>query len=723
MKSSEFAGTGILAAPSARRKAHASTWHGIELADDFAWLRAENWQEVMREPERLDPEIRAYLDAENAYTNSVMAPTQPLQDTLFDEMKGRIKEDDSTIPAPDGRFAYYIRYREGGQYPLFCRCPSENAASEDAARRETVLLDGDEMGEGKSYFAIGGVAHSRDHRFLAYGIDDAGSELYTLRVLDVESGLVHGEEIANTTAAAVWSADGQWLFYVRIDDNHRPSKVFRHRLGSDPAGDVLVYEEDDPSFFVGIGETQDRRFVVIHVHEHQTSEAHLIDAGAPESAPRLVLAREDGHEYSIEHRDGKLLILTNRDADDFRIVAAPAGAPSPENWHEIVPHVPGRLILSFEVLAGHLVRLERLDGLPRIVAHRFADGAEHDIAFDEEAYSLGLQVGYEFDTSLIRFTYSSMTTPARIYDYDLESRQRVLRKEQEVPSGHDAQAYVTRRVMAPAPDGELVPVSLLYAKDTPLDGSAPLYLYGYGAYGISIPAAFSTARLSLVDRGFVFAIAHIRGGKDKGYGWYRNGKLFAKKNSFTDFIAAADHMIAEGFTSKGRIVAEGRSAGGLLMGAVANMANGQFLGIVAGVPFVDVLNTMLDASLPLTPPEWNEWGNPISDSEAFEYIRSYCPYDNVAARDYPHMLVTGGLTDPRVTYWEPAKWVAKLRTCKIDGNLLIMRMNMEAGHGGRSGRFEALRETAFDFAFALLIAGGGAADAGGSARAMAVNGA
>lgn len=685
--------------PAAPTRSHGFVRHGVTIADPYAWLRAENWQEVMREPDRLDARIRAYLEAENAYTDAVMAHTANLRETLFQEMKGRIKEDDSTVPSNDGDYAYFVRFREGGQYPLFCRTPR------GATAPEQILLDGDAMGEDRVYFNIGAASHSPDHCLLAYGVDDAGSEYYTLRIRDLATGRDLADVIPDTSAGGVWSADGQWLFYVRLDGNHRSRWVYCHRLGSDWAKDELVYEEADPAFFVGIGMTQDRRYIQIVSHEHQTSEVQLIDADRPDSAPRLVLPREDGHEYHVEHHSGQLYILTNRQAKDFRIVAAPLHDPAPENWRDIVAHEPGRLILSMELLKRHMVRLERQDGLPRIVVRRLSDGAEHAIAFDEDAYSLGLDVGYEFDTDEIRFTYSSMTTPARVFDYDMETRARRLRKEQEVPSGHDPAAYVTRRVHAPAHDGEQVPITLLYRRDTPLDGSAPLYLYGYGAYGIAIPAAFSTSRLSLVDRGFIYAVAHIRGGKDKGYRWYNDGKKDKKKNTFLDFIASADYLIAEGLTRRGRIVAEGRSAGGMLMGAVANMAPDLFLGIIAGVPFVDVLNTMLDASLPLTPPEWNEWGNPIDDKDSFDYIRSYSPYDNVARKAYPHMLVSGGLTDPRVTYWEPAKWVARLRACKTDNALLLMRMNMEAGHGGRSGRFEALKELAFDYAFALKVAG------------------
>ena len=415
--------------------------------------------------------------------------------------------------------------------------------------------------------------------------------------------------------------------------------------------------------------------------------------------------RVHGHEYGVEHHGDRLIITTNSDgAEDFRICEAPLADPRQENWREIVAHKRGRLILDVIAYQGHLVRLEREDGLPRIIIRRFADGAEHAIAVAEEAYSLGVSAGFEFDTTTTRFTYSSMTTPAQVFDYDMETKARTLRKTQEVPSGHDPADYVTRRLMAPAPDGETVPVSVLYRKGTPLDGSAPLFLYGYGAYGITIPASFSTGRLSLVDRGFVFAIAHIRGGKDKGYHWYTEGKLEKKPNTFSDFIAAGEFLAKEGYTRRGRIVANGGSAGGMLMGVIANQAPDLFLGIIADVPFVDVLNTMLDESLPLTPPEWPEWGNPIKSKKDFETIRSYSPYDNVGRKAYPHIFAYAGLTDPRVTYWEPAKWIARLRHLNASDNLILLKTNMEAGHGGASGRFEALKEVALDYAFALKIA-------------------
>lgn len=673
--------------------------HGISRQDDYGWLRADNWQEVMRDPDVLDADIRAYLEAENTYQQEQLAPTKQLQEDLFAEMRGRIKEDDSSVPSPDGPYAYGLKYETGGQQPIFFRTPRDGG-------KETILLHGDKEAEGKSYFKIGGASQSPDHKLLAWAYDDKGSEYYSLQLRDTTSGKDFDYSIGDTGGGGVFSADSKFVFYIRLDDNHRPSKLFRHEVGTDPANDVLIYEEEDAGFFMGVGKTQSGDTILIDIHDHETSEVWMIPANQPETPPMLIAPRDTGVEYSVEDHGETLYILTNLgDAEDFKIVTAPKATPGREFWTDLVAHKPGCLILSHCVYKSFMTRLEREDGLPRIVIRRLADNIEHTVAFDEEAYSLGLGGGYEFDTTNIRFTYSSMTTPSQTFDYNVETRDRQLKKEQEVPSGHDAADYVTRRLLAPAADGETVPVSLLYHKDTKLDGSAPLLLYGYGSYGISIPASFNTNCLSLVDRGFVYAIAHIRGGKDKGFRWYKEGRREKKKNTFTDFIAAADHLVEQQFTAYDRIVAQGGSAGGMLMGAVANIAPEKFGGIIAEVPFVDVLATMLDDTLPLTPPEWPEWGNPITDKSAYEYIASYSPYDNVEAKAYPAILAVAGLTDPRVTYWEPAKWVARLRATKTDENLLMLKTNMEAGHGGASGRFDRLKEVALNQAFALMITG------------------
>ncbi|WP_185983619.1 S9 family peptidase [Aureimonas mangrovi] len=683
------------AVPAPERRPVESEWHGAQRVDDYGWMRADNWQEMFKDTTLLDPAIRAHLEAENAYQKAAMAGSEPLIATLVAEMRGRIKEDDSSVPAPDGPFAYGASYREGAEYPRFTRRPRDGGEDE-------ILLDAEKEAAARAYFSLGGVSHSPDHRHLAWAHDDKGSEFYSISVRDLSTGTDAPDRIEDTSGSVAWDDRGAGFFYTRLDANHRPSRIFYHRLGSDPASDALVFEENDAGFFMGIGETQSRQFVVIDIHDHETSEAWLIPSANPSAEPRLIAPRETGVEYDVDEGEGTLYIRTNADgARDFKIVTAPPHATSRREWREFVPHEDGRLILNHLVLKRHLVWLERREGLPRIVVKRLSDGEEHVVAFAEEAYSLGLSGTYEYDTDTIRFGYSSMTTPSQTFDYDVETRERTLLKTQEVPSGHDPQDYVTRRIMAPAADGETVPVTLLYRADTPLDGSAPAMLYGYGSYGITIPASFNTNVLSLVDRGFVYAIAHIRGGKDKGFRWYEAGRREHKANTFTDFIAAADHLVAEGFTRYERIVAQGGSAGGMLMGAIANMAPEKFGGIVAVVPFVDVLNTMLDDTLPLTPPEWPEWGNPVASPADYATIAAYSPYENVAAQDYPPMLVLAGLTDPRVTYWEPAKWVARLRATKTDDNPVILKVNMDAGHAGASGRFARLEETATIYAFAI----------------------
>ena len=686
--------------PRAEKRPRAKIWHGHEKRDDYHWLKAENWQEVMHDPSLLPQDIRDFLEGENAYHEAVMADTKPLQEMLFSELKGRIKEDDSSVPAPDGPYAYYSSFVTGGQHPRYAR------KARDLSGPEQLLLDGNELGKGRAYFRFGGISMSPDHQLAAWSFDGNGSEFYELRVRDPATGQDIGDALQNTAGDAAWAADGKSYFYTLQDENHRPLKTYRHVLGTEQSDDVLVHEEKDTGMFTGVGKTNSEKFIVIDIHDHDTSELWIIDAERPGDAPRLVTPRVPGIEYDLEHWSDRFIIKTNiGGAEDYKIVTAPIDDPSPGKWIDLIPHRPGIFLAGFIVLKNWLIRLERENALPRIVVRDMNTAEEHAIAFDEEAYSLGFGEMREYDTDILRFTYSSMTTPAQVFDYNMRDRSRVLRKMQEVPSGHDPKAYVTRRLLAPAHDGETVPVTLLYARSTPLDGSAPLWLYGYGSYGISIPASFNTNILSLVDRGFIYAIAHIRGGQEKGRRWYKTGKLEHKTNTFRDFISCAEHLAASGFTHRANIIAQGGSAGGMLMGAVANMAPDLFRGIVAEVPFVDVLTTMLDDTLPLTPPEWPEWGNPIADKAAYEIIASYSPYDRVEAKAYPHILVLGGLTDPRVTYWEPAKWVAKLRECKTDDNLLLLKTNMDAGHGGASGRFDRLKEVAFVYAFGLKVAG------------------
>ncbi|MER8379639.1 S9 family peptidase [Mesorhizobium sp. M0142] len=685
--------------PQPEKRPIFDTHHGMTRTDDYAWLRAVNWQEMFRDPSLLDGQIRAHLEAENAYQAALMADTVQLQKQLFAEMKGRIKEDDSSVPMKDGPYAYGSSFKLGGQQPRYFRTARDGGDKQ-------ILLDGDAEAEGKPYFRLGGVDHSDDHRKLLWAFDDKGSEFYTLRVRDFAGGNDLTDRVPDTGGGGVWDAGNDGFFYTRLDPNHRPSKVLFHALGDSPENDRLIYEETDPGFFMDVGGTRSNEWIMIGINDHETSEYRIMNANEPSAEPKLVAARQTGLQYDLEEGGDIFFILTNADgAKDFKIMTAPAHDPVRANWQELVPHEAGRLILSVIGFKDHMVRLERKEGLPRIVVRDRKSGEEHLISFDEEAFSLGLSGSYEYDTEIMRFSYSSMTTPAQVFDYNMRTRERVLLKTQEVPSGHDPEHYVTRRLMAPAADGELVPISLLHHRDTPLDGSAPCLLYGYGSYGIAVPAAFNTNLFSLVDRGFVYAIAHVRGGKDKGYGWYDDGKRANKMNTFTDFVAAAHHLVAERYTQHDRIVAQGGSAGGMLMGAVANMAPQCFGGIVAEVPFVDVLTTMLDASLPLTPPEWPEWGNPIASAEDYRTIAAYSPYDNVAALDYPPILGLAGLTDPRVTYWEPAKWVARLRDRKTGGNPVLFKINMDSGHAGASGRFSRLEEIAFTYAFALKVTG------------------
>lgn len=691
--------TSSMPAPVAPRHPHSFTTHGITVNDDYVWLKDAKWQEVLRDPSVLEPEIRTYLEAENAYTESLLGGTAALQTRLVAEMRGRIKEDDSSVPSPDGPYAYLRKFREGGQHELFGRMPRDGGEA-------TIILDGDKLAADHKYFKFGGARHSPDHTLEAWSADVKGSEYFTIRVRDWATGNDLDDVVEETDGGVVWTLDCKAFFYVKLDDNHRPMQVWLHRLGSKQADDRLIFEEQDSGWFTHIHESASGRFCVIAGGDHETSEQQLIDLATPDAPPRLVAKREDGVQYSLADRGDELFILTNADgAIDFKIVTAPLASPARTNWKDLIPYREGIYVLDMELTANHLVRLERANALPSIVIRDLTTKDEHAIAFDEAAYSLDTMGGYEFETTTLRFAYSSMTTPSEVYDYDMATRERTLRKRQEIPSGHNPADYVTTRIMAKAHDGAEVPVSILHRKDLVRDGKAPLLLYGYGSYGMAMPASFSANRLSLVDRGFVYAIAHIRGGADKGWGWYLDGKRDKKTNSFDDFAASARALIATKYTSEKNIVGHGGSAGGMLMGAVANRSGELFSGIVAEVPFVDVLNTMLDDTLPLTPPEWPEWGNPIESEADFKTILSYSPYDQVTAKDYPKILAMGGLTDPRVTYWEPAKWIARLRATMTGGGPVLLRTNMGAGHGGASGRFNRLDEIAIVYAFALWSVG------------------
>jgi oligopeptidase B len=690
----------VPAPPRAETRPTRRSAHGLSWTDDYAWIRADNWREVLRDPSRLPSDIRALLKAENAYADGLLAPMAGLQKELRREMRARLKEDESEPPQVDGPWAYYSRFRPGGQRRIYCRTPREGGA-------ETVLIDGDARAEGKAFFQLVGGRHSPDHAKFAWSSDDLGSEILTIAVRDLKLDEDLADRISGATGDVVWTRDSTAFLYVEQDESHRPRRVMLHRLGTAQSDDVEVFVEDDPVWFIGIESTRLGAAAIISVHGHDASEALVVDLDHPAGPPRLIAPRRPGFRYEVMDHGDRFFIRTNAGAPDFKIVVAPREAPQEANWRDFVAERDGRFIADATLFKDQLLMLTRELSQPRLAVIDLASGDSHEIVFDEETYFLRLEPVYEFGASLIRFSYSSPATPQETYDYDVAQRRRALVKRQTMPRGFDPQAYVTRLVFAPAEDGESVPVSLIHRRGMRLDGSAPLLVTGYGAYGYAVEASFSTNRFSLIDRGFVVAIAHVRGGTDKGWRWYEDGKLGKKPNTFRDFLAAARFLIDEGYTSPGRIVAQGGSAGGLLMGAVANLAPDLFAGIIADVPFVDVLATMLDDTLPLTPAEWLEWGDPIHDRAAFETIRSYSPIDNVRAQRYPAILALAGLADPRVTYWEPAKWVARLRATMTGGGPILLRTAMEAGHAGAPGRFDRLEDIARQYAFAIACVEGG----------------
>ncbi len=667
-------------------------------ADPHAWLRCANWSAVLRDPETLEPGIRAYLEQENARTETELQPVAGLRSELVRELRGRIPDHEAEVPVPDGRYAYYRRFERACEYPLLCRIPTPDGTEE-------ILLDGNREADRSNYFRIGGARHSPDHATLAYAADRTGSERHEVRFLDLARGTERAERLSGVQGDLAWSLDSRYLFYTVLDDRHRPWQVRRHRLGEAPEHDAVVFTRPSPQVFVSVRRTESGRFLCIDCHEHaDTSETYLIGASRPQSEPFRVWPRRAGVRYTVSDHGDDLFVLTNDGAEDFRIVRMPGDRPRTDAV-PVVPHRAGVHILDMQVFAEWLVRLERVAGLPRIVVRSLRDGREYPIdAGEEEAFSLHLVPGMEYAGEVVRYVYSSLTTPARTFDFDLRRRTAVLRKEQRIPGGHDAGQYVGRRLAVRSDDGSEVPVSVVHRKDLVLDGRTPLLLYGYGAYGHATPASFVHTRLSLLDRGFVYAIAHVRGGSERGYRWYLDGKLERKENSFADFVAAGRALAAAGYTSRGRIIAHGGSAGGLLVGASLNRDPGLFGGVIAEVPFVDVLNTMLDASLPLTPPEWSEWGDPVRDEAARDRIGSYCPYANVVEQRYPAVLATAGLTDPRVGYWEPAKWTAKLRACTTSSAPVLLWTHLQAGHGGSAGRYARLDEVALVYAFALMTA-------------------
>ena len=676
--------------PVADRRPHEVTHHGVTISDDYAWLRDAGYPNVT------DEEVLSYLKAENAYFEAVMAPHKGLVDTLFEEMKGRIKEDLSSVPAPDGPYDYWWAYKPGEQYRRWYRRLRETGAEE-------LVFDEVAAAEGHEYFRLGAIASSPDYRLLATLVDDDGSERFKLRIRDIASGtdLETVSEVA--IGSPVWAADSKGIAFTEVNEHWRSDKARYHRLGDDPAKAATLYEEtQDKGFSVGLGKSQDDSLIFIATGDNTSSEVRFVPADDPTSAPVLVAARRANIEYHCEAAHGRLWIVTNDEHVNFRLVSAAIGSPS--EWREERAGSDRTYLRGATSFRDHLALSTRIDGLDALVLRDY-DGAEKAIPFGEAAYSADFAGNADFAPAAYRIGYSSMVTPPTVYDYHPADDRLETLRVLEIPSGHDPSDYVIDRRLIVARDGAMVPVSIVRRADSKLDGEGRLFLYGYGAYGMAIPPGFSPSRLSLVDRGFAYAIAHIRGGDDLGHGWYLDGKLEKRTNTFNDFVDVARGLVELGYAKSGRIAAQGGSAGGELMGAVVNQAPELWGAIVADVPFVDVLNTMLDDTLPLTPGEWPEWGNPIEDKAAFDVIRGYSPYDNVAAKPYPPMLITGGLNDPRVTYWEPAKWAAKLRASRTDTNTLLLKINMGAGHGGKSGRWDSLREQAEAYAFVLTQMG------------------
>ncbi len=689
--------------PRAPRRPHRHEKHGDVRVDDYHWLR-----------ERGDPEVRAYLEAENAWVREVTSGAADLEERLFEEIKGRIPRTDTSAPYREGGHLYYRRYEEGREYEIHCRRRIAGGGDpEDGSDgAEQVILDVNRVAAGHEFCHVASRRVSPDGRLLAYAVDTVGRRRYAIRVRDLAAGEDLPDVVTDADADAAWAADGESFFYARKDPTTlRPYRILRHRLGEDPRGDRLVHEETDETFSCGVRPSRSKRYVLVESRQTLTTEVRYFDAADPEAALKTFLPRRRGHEYEVDHYRGRFYVRTNDGARNFRLVEAEGDPPPRSAWRELIPHREDVLITGFELFRGHLVVAERKDGLTRLRV-RSREGAEHHVAFDEPAHAVFIGTNREPETAALRFHYGSLTTPPSVFDYDMETRARTLVKREEVLGGFDPARYETERLLAAAPDGVRVPISLVRRRRGPAAGGAPddagpapLLLYGYGAYGISMEPTFHSARLSLLDRGFTWAVAHVRGGEELGRRWYDDGRLRNKKNTFTDFIACAEHLVAEGYAAPERLFAAGGSAGGLLMGAVLNMRPDLFHGVVAQVPFVDVVTTMLDESLPLTTGEYDEWGDP-NRPEDYARIRSWSPYDNMRPVTWPHLLVTAGLHDSQVQYWEPAKWVARRRALQPDdGRRLLLKTHVDAGHGGESGRFRRHRETALQYAFLLELAG------------------
>jgi len=676
--------TGLPKPPVAKKVPKVDVYHGDRRVDDYYWLR-----------EKSNPEVIAYLEAENAYTAEVMKPTEAFQEALYKEMLARIKQTDLSVPYLFRGYWYYARTEEGKQYPIFCRKKGSLEAPEQ------IMLDVNELAKGEKFMAVGAYQVSDDGNLLAYSTDNTGFRQYTLRVKDLRTGEVYADKIEKVVSA-VWAADNRTLFYSTEDHAKRPYRLWRHTLGKPPAEDVLVYEEKDEMFRIFPYRTRSRAYIVLGIGSLTASEARYLPADDPGGQWKLIAPRQKDHEYDVEHRGDLFYIRTNSGGRNFRLVTAPVADPRRENWKEIVPHRPEVMLAGVDVFAHYMVQYEREGGLPQLRVTDLRTNQSHRIAFPEPAYSAFPFANPEFDTTKYRYSYQSMVTPNSVFEYDMTTRQSKLLKQTEVLGGYDPKRYQSERIFATASDGTKIPISLVYRKG--VQRPPPMLLTAYGSYGAPSSPTFSSNRLSLLDRGMIVALAHIRGGGEMGKAWHDQGRMRQKRNTFTDFIACAEHLIAQKYTAQDRLVIQGGSAGGLLMGAVTNMRPDLFKAVVSLVPFVDVINTMMDASLPLTAQEWEEWGDP-RNKEDYEYMKSYCPYTNLAAKAYPAMLVRTSLNDSQVMYWEPAKYVAKLRALKTDNNPLLFKINMAAGHGGASGRYDALRELAFDYTFILTQLG------------------
>lgn len=678
-------------APKAAIKPKELSIHNETRIDNYYWLN-----------ERENKEVIDYLNAENGYKEQVMSPLKDFQEQLFQEMKGRIKEKDESVPYKDHNYYYYSKFIEGGEYPIYCRKKGSLDASEE------ILLDGNALGKGQAYFNIGGYEIADNEEIMAYGIDNVSRRNYTLHFKNLKTGEIYADEIPNTEGGSyAWAADNKTIFYiVRDQQTLLGNQVYKHVLGTDVKTDVKVYEETDNQFYMGLYRVKSKKYIAIVCdHNGIATEYQLLEASTPNAPFKVFFPRQKGHEYSIEHYQNKFYIKTNTDnAINFKLMeVAEAETANKNSWKEVIPHRDNVLLEGLEVSKNHLVIQERKEGLIQLRVMNQTTHEEHYINFGEPAYDAYIGTNPDFNTDILRFGYTSMTTPSSVFDYNMNTKEKQLKKEQEVLGGFNKNNYITERIFVTAKDGARIPVSIVYKKGTNIDGTAPLLQYAYGSYGASMDATFSSVRLSLLDRGFVYALCHIRGGQEMGRKWYEDGKMFKKKNTFTDFVDCSEYLIKKQYCSSEKLFAMGGSAGGLLMGAVINLKPELYKGVVAAVPFVDVVTTMLDESIPLTTGEFEEWGNP-KNKDSYQYMLSYSPYDNVEKKAYPNMIVTTGLQDSQVQYWEPAKWVAKLRVMKTDNNLLLLHTNMEAGHGGASGRFSALKEIAMEYAFILDLA-------------------